>query len=169
MTLFQSSLTEQLYRTKTGEVVLHQIPSYEYDSTPIEFSTFIGSRLKSNRETFVRTYADFLGEAIAARPELYQFATAEGYSAQVYAEKMADAISFERSTLEGQALITTLKSLKLPKRHKALAKWINEVSLERCLEIIIQTANDHYLNQSEEKRSFVIRESYIKISGDKNA
>ena len=169
MTLFQSSPSEQLYRTKTGEVVLHQIPSYEYDSTPIEFSTFIGSRVESNRETFVRTYADFLGEAIAARPELYQFAKEEGFSLPAFAEKMADAISFERSTLEGQALITTLKSLKLPKRHKALAKWINAVSLERCLEIIIETANDHYLNQNEKKRSLLIRESYIKISGDKNA
>lgn len=169
MTLFQSSPSEQLYRKPSGEVVLHQIPCYEYDSTPIEFSTFIGSRLESNRETFVRTYADFLGEAIAARPELYQFATAEGYSAQVYAEKMAEAISFEQSTLEGQALITTLESLKLPKRHKALAKWMNKISLERCLEIIIETANNYYLDQAKENRSFVIRESYIKISGDKNA
>ena len=169
MTLFQSSSSEQLYRTKTGEVVLHQIPSYEYDSTPIEFSTFIGSRVESNRETFVRTYADFFNEAIGARPELYQFAKEEGFTAPVFAEKMAEAISNKNSTLEGQVLRTTLKALNLTRRHKFLADWINTISPERTLEVVLE-ATDHFLiSKSPTERAFVVRETFRKITGDKNA
>ena len=169
MTLFQSSQTEQLYRKPNGEVVLHQIPSYEYDSTPIEFSTFIGSRVESNRETFVRIYADFFNEALGARPELYQFAKEEGFTAPVFAEKMAEAISNKNSTLEGQVLRTTLKALNLTRRHKFLADWINTISPERTLEVILEATNHFLISKCPLQRASVIRDSFRKATGDKNA